>query len=799
MKINRDSLLVKIIFYNNIAIVITAIAVALMTTFITFEDMEARLVITAREKVALVEKAKTNYLSNIREDLYEVSRRNDNYDTRKTEDYGIAAQVLKSELLRKNFQIYYRIGIAIIDDQGRILGRAGEKEILDSEKCFKYSGISKEIEEGNYLVEIDDRIYAKVIIPYANNGGKKEYFLAAVPLDLNFLQYIKNFIELGNNDKIFAVIQDKYVNGDFNVDSDKTIIPESEFNVLKKTTSKYLYKKATIQKEAYYVAILSLRDYKNDYVGNFGIAVSREQVFKTKIVISIFIGLIVFMLIGICTTTFAKVFKRLLSPLKDITDAAERISMGDYETSIKFEGSGEIKTLATSIKKMLGKLEENQKILRGKNRKLKENLNKITTIEQLLLGIQIEDDVTVAVRKIMSAFTSEMGLGFSRCMFFRYSRERDVLMGECTQINSHIAEIKNDILKERKSGFDFQIKELKDVVPLIKIPFSEDNISSRALKNREIIYYNDKGYKYDLGNDLFKSLGLKNFLIFPIYNVDYYSGVIVCDYFTKDKEITEEDIELLKLLLMNISIKLKNKINEEDKIEDERNTTISKISERFLNTRESALNQLLEILEKAKSGHENDISEVIKELEEKIKKIQKSNQILSEYSDRKERKLEKVNIEHLMAEVIEEFKGELRAENKDKDIMISQFISYTGDILGNNERLKKAFKELLKNAYDAIVSSNNLLKKINVIVIRDKHANKIKIDIKDNGIGMTKEQLAKIQETFVTYKDDTPGLGIPLAIRVIKDCHGVIKFSSNINEGTNVKITLNMYNTYKEI
>lgn len=208
--------------------------------------------------------------------------------------------------------------------------------------------------------------------------------MAAVPLDLNFLQYIKNFIELGNNDKIFAVIQDKYVNGDFNVDSDKTIIPESEFNVLKKTTSKYLYKKATIQKEAYYVAILSLRDYKNDYVGNFGIAVSREQVFKTKIVISIFIGLIVFMLIGICTTTFAKVFKRLLSPLKDITDAAERISMGDYETSIKFEGSGEIKTLATSIKKMLGKLEENQKILRGKNRKLKENLNKITTIEQLL-------------------------------------------------------------------------------------------------------------------------------------------------------------------------------------------------------------------------------------------------------------------------------------------------------------------------------------------------------------------------------------------------------------------------------
>lgn len=794
MRINRDSLLVKIIFYNNIAIVITAIAVALITTFITFEDMEARLVSSAREKISLLDKAKTNYLSKIREDLYEVSRKNDIYDLKRIGDYNIAAQVFKSELLRRDFQVYYRIGTAVIDSHGNILGASGEKEILDSSQCFKYSGISKGLEDGSYLVEINGKIYAKVIIPYPSDNGEKKYFLAAVPLDLNFIQYMKNFIELGNNDRIFAVIDNNYINGDFNLENNKNFISSESYNTLKKSNYKYFYKKKNIDNEAYYIAILSLRDYKNDYIGNFGVAISRAGVFKTKIIISIFITMIVLALIGMCTTIFSRVLSRLLSTLRDITEAAERISLGDYETPIKFEGSGEIKTLAVSIKKMLGKLEENQKKLKVKNKKLKENLNKITTVEQLLLGIQIEDDVTEAVKRIMAAFTSEMGLGFSRCMFFRYSRERDVMMGELTQINSHIAEIKNnDILRERKSGFDFQIKELKDVVPLIKIPFSEDNISSRALKNKDIIYYNDKGYKYDLGNDLFKSLGLKNFMIFPIYNVDYYSGVIICDYFIKDKEITEEDIELLRLLLMNISVRLKNKINEEDKIEIERNNTISKISERFLNTRESALNQLLEILERAKTGGEESFAGTIRELEEKIRKIQKSNQILLKYSNPDRGTLEKVNIEHLMAEVIEEFKAELKAENKDKEIFISQFISYTGDILGNNQRLKKAFKELLKNAYDAIMASPNILKKINVIVIRDKHANKIKIDIKDNGIGLSEEQLIKIQEPFVSYKDDTPGLGIPLAMRVIKDCHGVIKFSSKCGEGTVVKITLNMY------
>lgn len=794
MRINRDSLLVKIVFYNNIAIVLTAIAVALITTFITFEDMESRLVTAANEKISLLDKAKRNYFSKIREDLYEASRKNNIYDLKKVGDYNIAAQVFKSELLRRDFQVYYRIGTAVIDSHGRVLGASGEREILDSTKCFKYSEISRGLEEGNYLVKIGGKIYAKVIIPYPSDVGEKKYFLAAVPLDLNFIQYLKNFIELGNNDKIFAVIDKDYVNGDFNLESNKDFISPESYNILKKENYKYFYKKQKIDDEPYYIAILSLKDYKNQYIGNFGVAISRAGVFKTKIIISIFITMIVLALIGMCSTVFTRVLSRLLSPLRDITEAAERISLGDYETPIKFEGSGEIKTLAVSIKKMLGKLEENQKKLKVKNKKLKENLNKITTVEQLLLGIQIEDDVMEAVKRIMSAFTSEMGLGFSRCMFFRYSRERDVMMGELTQINSHIAEIKNnDILRERKSGFDFQIKELKDVVPLIKIPFSEDNISSRALKNKDIIYYNDKGYKYDLGNDLFKSLGLKNFMIFPIYNVDYYSGVIICDYFIKDKEITEEDIELLRLLLMNLSVKLKNKINEEDKIEIERNNTISKISERFLNTRESALNQLLEILERAKTAGEESFEGTIKELEEKIKKIQKSNQILLEYSNPNKGKLEKINIEHLMAEVIEEFKADLRAENKDKEIFISQFISYTGDILGNNQRLKKAFKELLKNAYDAITASSNVLKKINVIVIRDKHANKIKIDIKDNGIGLSDEQLARIQEPFVSYKDDTPGLGIPLAMRVIKDCHGVIKFNSKSGEGTTVKITLNMF------
>ncbi len=533
---------------------------------------------------------------------------------------------------------------------------------------------------------------------------------------------------------------------------------------------------------------------------------------------------------------------------------------------------------------MLLKLEDNQRTLKIRNKKLKENLNKMKSIEKLILELETAGDITSVVRKIMKSFVSEMDLGFMRGMFFRYSREKDAFVGEMCVLNSHITEIRNDILKERKTGFNFQIKQLEDVVKLIKIPYSEENFIANSLikipyseenfiansfRNRQSIYINDKGYKHNLGNDLFNTIGLKNFVAVPIYNIDYYSGVMLFDYYTKSKEITEEDIELIKILMMNVTTKLKNRVDETERIETERNRTINNITERFLTTREEALNRLVTLVQENKSDNlkterflttreealnrlvtlvqENksdnlkEIEDEIRDFKEKVKNIKYSNKILKQYSNPSDRKkLEPVNIEHFMVEMIGEFRNILKEDgNEDKvtiasfisytedvlgnrerfkrafmellknaydavmasdrrdgnedKVTIASFISYTEDVLGNRERFKRAFMELLKNAYDAVMASDRSDKKITIIVIRDKIANKIKIDIKDNGIGMDEEQLKYIFQPFMTYKGDTPGLGVPLAERVIKDCKGVIKFYSTLNQGTEIKITLNIF------
>ena len=793
MKINRDSLLVKIIFYNNIAIIITSLAVALITTFITYEDMESRLVDMSREKIYIVEKAYNNYLTSVREDINKISREDDFIRLRQNNSsYKILSYILKNELVKGNFQKYYKIEITMLNDQGKILGFTGDKEVFNTGINITSKSLEGLGAKESYIIKKGEKAYSRIIYSYKNNMTKrKEYIVASIPFELNVLQYIKQYIELGSSDKIFAFIGDSYVTGDFKDSLDKEIISKQNLETLKANRYKYYYSKKKIGKIPYYLGVLSLKDYHDNNVGCFGVAISREKLFTTKFIIGLFITIIVITLIMLSTTIFAKMLQKLLWPLKGITESAEKISEGNYSTRIRLDNTnGEIKTLAVAIKRMLRKLEDNQRTLKQRNKKLKENLRKMNTIEQLILEVQTEEDVTKIVQKVMTAFISELGLGFSRGMFFRYSRERDALIGEQAKINSHILEINNDILKEKKGGFKFQIKELDEIVQLIKIPFSSENIISSALKNREIKYYNSKGYKYNLGNDLFNSLGLNNFLIFPVYNIDYYTGVMVFDYYIKEKEISEEDIELLKLLLMNISIKFRSKVEEEEKIELERNITISKVAERFLNNREEALNKLLRILENTKNRDYNNIAENIKEIEGRVEQMKQINKILMEYSNPSDReKIEEVNIEHLIPEVISEFKASLSEDNK---VLISSFISYTGDILGNDKRLRRVFMELLKNAYDAVLENNKVIKKIDIVVIRDKHSNKLKIDIKDNGIGMSEEKLDLVFQPFITYKEDAPGLGLPLVKRVIKDCKGVVKIYSKPQIGTTVKITLNI-------
>lgn len=798
MRIKKNSLLIKIIFYNDIAIMITSVTIALFLIFISFESLEKKIVDSGRDKIILLSRGYNAAIINAKDDLFQVSR-NINVlagkNLNNTLTYNTVAKLIRNQLTKKNLKMYSESLITIVSADGTTLGESG-----NGKDYFRIDERSRHILERNlsrsesemsnyYFSKVGKDIYARILLPFSserNNNDKKKFIVMTMPINDNVLNELRNFVGLTDEDKIFLVVDNTYQLGDMDLKKGERFF-KKKLNL----EYDYFYGRKTINNNSYYLSMYNIHNYNKQYIGNIGIALSGESILKTKVKVSFSILLIVVGLIVTSTTICARIFYELLSPLNEIIDAAEGISKGNYDFTLKNEDVEEIRTLSKSFEQMAESIRNNEKMMKEKNIKLQENLNRIDAIEKILMGLQIEDDITLTVRSLQAAFTSEMGLGYSRAMYFRYSREIDTLVGECSHVNNVVKTNMMKTEKEESDGFEFQISTLTKLVALIKIPFKDDNLLGKALKEKRIIYNNDKGYKYNLGNDLFKSLGINNFLIFPIYSESRNYGCILVDYFGKDNVISQEEAELMTLLCINTSIRIGNKMLEEEKIDYERTATIGKLADRFFGRREDSLKKVISIVERmAECDYNNScLRNGINSIREEVIKIKHENAILKEYSKSYENNMEVIEFEKFLYDVTEKMQPDLEANN----ITLSMFINYNGKIMGDKKQLEKVFHELIKNAKQAVINKNTSSKKINLIVTKDKNIDKIRINIIDNGIGMTEEQLSNVFDPFISFNENTPGLGLAIVQRIIKDHHGVIKFSSKIDEGTDVKITLNVY------
>ncbi len=102
-------------------------------------------------------------------------------------------------------------------------------------------------------------------------------------------------------------------------------------------------------------------------------------------------------------------------------------------------------------------------------------------------------------------------------------------------------------------------------------------------------------------------------------------------------------------------------------------------------------------------------------------------------------------------------------------------------------RLKQVLVNILKNSIEAKDKKKNE----NIISIDvQKKKEEIIIKIKDNGIGIDKKSLNKVDEMFFTTKEKGTGLGVALSKEIINQHGGSLKYSSLKNKYTIVTISL---------
>lgn len=74
MRVNKNSLLVRMIFYNDIAIIVASTTIALFLTFIAFQNLESRVIDSARDKIVLMNRAYNGEILRAKDDLNQTLR-----------------------------------------------------------------------------------------------------------------------------------------------------------------------------------------------------------------------------------------------------------------------------------------------------------------------------------------------------------------------------------------------------------------------------------------------------------------------------------------------------------------------------------------------------------------------------------------------------------------------------------------------------------------------------------------------------------------------------------------------------
>ena len=121
-----------------------------------------------------------------------------------------------------------------------------------------------------------------------------------------------------------------------------------------------------------------------------------------------------------------------------------------------------------------------------------------------------------------------------------------------------------------------------------------------------------------------------------------------------------------------------------------------------------------------------------------------------------------------------------------------------GTLLANGDRelLRQVFPNLINNAIQAMPDGgilNLITEKSSVSISPENGSTKrqfISVTVKDNGIGMSSDNLAKIFNPFFTTKDKGTGLGLAISHNIIKAHQGTIDAVSEEGKGTSLTVKI---------
>ncbi|CAM5723338.1 MULTISPECIES: ATP-binding protein [Niallia] len=116
------------------------------------------------------------------------------------------------------------------------------------------------------------------------------------------------------------------------------------------------------------------------------------------------------------------------------------------------------------------------------------------------------------------------------------------------------------------------------------------------------------------------------------------------------------------------------------------------------------------------------------------------------------------------------------------NVKIYNQVQTTCIIEAGHDEILQLFINMIKNAIEAIEDKGE------VIISAKLSENHLRINIKDNGKGMSEDELQRLGTPFYSTKTQGTGVGMMVCFNIIHHLNGKIKINSKINKGTTCSV-----------
>jgi hypothetical protein len=447
-------------------------------------------------------------------------------------------------------------------------------------------------------------------------------------------------------------------------------------------------------------------------------------------------------------------------------------------------------------------------------------LSIINEVAELLLSTRELEEI---LHMILIGATAYQALGFNRAFLLLINEEENMLEGKVATGSlsgeeaykiwdrmAHESQPLHELIKSHQGELSKEDGPVNDLVKHIKIPLNgADNIFTRAIYGNKSFNILDGTNNPLIDKKIIERLGTDTFALVPLVSRGQALGVLLADNFINKKPICNEDVERLRAFSNHASLAIEN-------------SRLYKNLERKVKELSGAYNELRENNDKLiRYERLSALGKVAAEITHEIRSPLVSiggfaRRILKKTKDKEinikyvKIIIEEINrLENILADILS-FAKPLVPNNASVDL--NRVVKNTFEVLGSEiEKSNIHFEEYLDPNLPMLYLDENQIKRVLINIIKNAieatpaegiisvstiiENEWAKVDIADNGVGISDDEVDKLFDAFFTRKSTGSGLGLTISAQIINNHGGTIDVKKREPRGTIFSIKLPINNS----